>query len=296
MLCCRFPGRRVGKCLLDANQLHDWSLAGCTSKGSSGGDAECSFDHVSCAGYGPAYSAARCNPANDTCATDYGTCGNVYPACNSTGYCVVPAGSRPGPICKSQTSRGNGTVTALSFDAQDPSCLDIYTNSATEYEGAAILFFPSAYRHMTLRAPPSQEYNNDGLVDVRFGTSRSVLDSTIRYPPTRNGRAPFVPLGVNLCKQLVQSVPSDGTPLLDWCYNSAPQLAGTSVDTGVVYMATGYSVSSDGSQLNFYSGGEPATHGGGAPPGKLGSIIHHSAVSRHTIRRDGFVSVLGNLL
>ena len=94
------PGRRVGKCLLAADQLHDWSLAGCTSKGPTG-DIECSIDHVSCAGHGPAYHAARCNPANDTvtgtCAA-YGTCGNVHAACNTTGFCVVPRGSTPGAV------------------------------------------------------------------------------------------------------------------------------------------------------------------------------------------------------
>eukprot|EP01051_Picozoa_sp_SAG22_P026630 SAG22_NODE_8502_length_651_cov_0.742754_2_plen_72_part_01 len=38
--------------------------------------------------------------------------------------------------------------------------------------------------------------HNDGLVDIRFGSSRSVLDN-VSYPPTRNGRAPFIPIGVN---------------------------------------------------------------------------------------------------
>jgi hypothetical protein len=28
-----------------------------------------------------------------------------------------------------------GTQVVLSFDEEDPSCLDIYTNSATQYEG-----------------------------------------------------------------------------------------------------------------------------------------------------------------
>jgi hypothetical protein len=35
------PGRRVGRCLIDADQLHDWSLAGCDSQfGGLGADAQ----------------------------------------------------------------------------------------------------------------------------------------------------------------------------------------------------------------------------------------------------------------
>ena len=41
----------------------------------------------------------------------------------------------------------------LSFDEEDPSCMDIYTNSATQYEGI-ILFFPSAFQHMALATDP----------------------------------------------------------------------------------------------------------------------------------------------
>jgi hypothetical protein len=62
----------------------------------------------------------------------------------------------------------------LSFDAADPSCLDIYTNTATPYDegSGVVLFFPSAFQHMDLSGDPTP--HNDGLVDVRFGTARSV--------------------------------------------------------------------------------------------------------------------------
>ena len=72
----------------------------------------------------------------------------------------------------------------LSFDAADPSCLDIYTNTATPYDegSGVVLFFTSAFQHMDLSGDPTP--HNDGLVDIRFGSSRSVLDN-VSYPPTR---------------------------------------------------------------------------------------------------------------
>ena len=290
------PGRRVGRCLIDADQLHDWSLAGCSSHTGGGGlgDTECSVAR-SCMHWGSNYSAIRCDPKlTDTCKV-YGTCGNVTSTCNATGFCTVDSGPELGPLCGKPSLKGTADV--LSFDEQDPSCLDIYTSSATPYEDSGvILFFPSAYQHYELYGTASK--NNDGLVDVRFATSRHVIDDA-HYPPTRNGRSPFVPLGVNHCEVLVLAT---GAPRFDWCYNGAFATNGTSVNGGTVYMATGYLVSDDGSQLSLYSGGTPQSHGGGAQPpspapsggkpiGHEGYMGQHSAVLRHTIRRDGFLGV-----
>jgi hypothetical protein len=86
-------------------------------------------------------------------------------------------------------------------------------------------------------------------VDVRFATARQVLDDA-SYPPTRNGRSPFVPLGVNFCAELVLA---EGAPRFDWCYNEAFATNASSVNTGTVYMATGYIKSKDGSQLSLFS-------------------------------------------
>ena len=290
------PGRRVGRCLIGADQLHDWSLAGCTSHADGGGlgDTECSVGR-SCARWGKNYSAIRCDPerAPDRC-KQYGTCGNVTSSCSATGVCTVESGPEPGPLCGRPSLKGTATV--LSFDEEDPSCLDIYTSSATPYDNSGVvLFFPSAYQHFELTGGASK--NNDGLVDVRFATARRILDDA-RYPPTRNGRAPFVPLGVNLCAELVLA---SGAPRFDWCYNGAFATNGSSVNTGTVYMATGYVKSADGAQLSLYSGGTPQSHGGGglpptpAPGGKRigheGFMGQHSAVLRHVIRTDGFVGL-----
>ena len=155
------PGRRVGRCLLDHDQLHDWSLAGCRSQGYNG-DVQCakpSADgHRDCTGWGAGYEPIRCTgngswpggswskngswiSTNRTAASDscmnLGTCGSVSSVCNGS-VCVVPRGAEPGPMCRSTFGYipfdSNGTQTVLSFDAEDPSCMDIYTNSATQYE------------------------------------------------------------------------------------------------------------------------------------------------------------------
>ena len=49
---------------------------------------------------------------------------------------------------------------------------DIYTNTATPHDSGVVLFFPSAFQHMDLAGDPAP--HNDGLVDIRFGSARSV--------------------------------------------------------------------------------------------------------------------------
>lgn len=296
------PGRRVGRCLIDADQLHDWSLAGCDSQyGTVSTDAQCSKPPArGCSGWGSAYEAVRCVPPTpnssrpDGCLS-YGTCGQVHATCNASGYCVVPRGPEPGPLCRSTLPYlplgANGTQVVLSFDEADPSCLDIYTNSATEYEGI-VLFFPSAFEHMALASDPTP--HNDGLIDIRFAFARSVLDDA-HYPPTRNGRAPFVPLGINKCPALVMAPEPVDAGLeggrMEWCYNFPGDLNDSTIDTGTKYMASGYLLSADGTEISVYSGGEPETHGGGGAAGSEGSINIHSGVKRHILRRDGFVGL-----
>ena len=88
--------------------------------------------------------------------------------------------------------------------------------------GGVILFFPSAYQHIMFNPGNAASKNNNGLVDVRFATARHVLDE-VSYPPTRDGRAPFVPLGVNSCPMLTlapRTWPSHmagDAPRFDWC-------------------------------------------------------------------------------
>ena len=71
--------------------------------------------------------------------------------------------------------------------------------------------------------------SNDGLVDIRFATARHVLDNC-SYPPTRDGRAAYVPLGINSCPTLTMAPRT--IPRFDWCYNDADDLSASAIDTG----------------------------------------------------------------
>jgi hypothetical protein len=80
--------------------------------------------------------------------------------------------------------------------------------------------------------------------------------------------------------------------------NNAFDLNESAIDTGTKYMASGYLLSNDGTELSFYSGGTPESHGGGGIPntvpngtGTVGSINPHSGVRLHKLRRDGFVGL-----
>ena len=223
------PTRRIGRCLIDTEQLHDWNAAGCNCEGT-----------------------------------------------------------------------GSAVVDVLSFSEEDPSCLDIYTNSATEYEreggeeSGAILFFPSAYQHVTFEASKS----NDGLVDIRFATARHVLDNC-SYPPTRDGRAAYVPLGINSCPTLTMAPRT--TPRFDWCSNDADDLGASAIDTGTKYMASGYLLSSDGAEVMLYSGGEPQSHGGGGTAvqngvGTVGSISPHSGAQAKAITTSSCLCCCSHLI
>ena len=153
-----------------------------------------------------------------------------------------------------------------------------------------MLFFPSAFQHMALYTDPTP--HNDGLIDIRFAFSRSALDDA-SYPPTRDGRAPFVPLGVNSCPVLGLAPGAGNTnPRFDWCYDNVGDYAATSIDASTKYMASGVVLSADGATLSLYSGGEPITHGGGGGPGAEGTMMGaHTGIRRHIMRRDGFVGL-----
>ena len=111
------PARRVGRCLIDASELHDWSLAGCTAHGYNG-DVQCSKGPAhDCSAWGGNYEAIRCTgngTALDSCKA-FGGCGQVNSVCNGS-HCVIPRGSEPGPLCRSTLAyiplKANGTRTA----------------------------------------------------------------------------------------------------------------------------------------------------------------------------------------
>ena len=101
----------------------------------------------------------------------------------------------------------SGCPVVFCADATDPAGVDVYTNAWTPYPSitapdAVHLFFPSFYEHFSASAPYG--FGNDGLLDIRLVTTRD-LESNLSYVPARNGRSPFVPLGINKCGLLCGS-------------------------------------------------------------------------------------------
>ena len=127
--------RRVGRCLIQPQHLHDFAAAGCSWYGDGGVDTRCAQPLApggsrGCEFWGPTYHPLKCispnNPAGGKC-KQIAACGTS--SCNADGFCVVSDGTYTGPLCEGTAA--NGTDLVLSFDDMDGPCQDIYTNSAT---------------------------------------------------------------------------------------------------------------------------------------------------------------------
>ena len=91
-------------------------------------------------------------------------------------------------------------------------------------------------------------YGNDGLLDVRLVTSSNGINLT--YVPGRNGRSPYVPLGINRCGSRASSPSiSEG-----WCSPQSGIEARINPDTSQIYMADGYVASNDGERVLLLHG------------------------------------------
>ena len=126
-------------------------------------------------------------------------------------------------------------------------------------------------------------FGNDGILDIRLVVSTD--GRNLSYVAARNGRSPFIPLGINDCGHTTPTVVGG------WCNpfrGGAGSVMQTSVDTSAEYMASGYVPSADGHELFFYSSVQPATHGGDAT--NL-SWTNSSGIRISRLRTDGFVSV-----
>ena len=123
----------------------------------------------------------------------------------------------------------------FSFDASDPACMDIYTNSATLYNGV-YLFFPSVFMHMAFAE--SEDKGNDGILEGRLAVSRDGVSAA--YVDAPNGRAAFLPLGVNRCAPMLPSTYPAG---VEWCPGNNPASDGQSdFDAAEIYTAAGETV------------------------------------------------------
>ena len=123
-------------------------------------------------------------------------------------------------------------------------------------------------------------YGNDGILDIRMVASRD--GTRLNYSTARNGRAPFVPLGINDCESTTPSVEGG------WCSPFSGVEARTSADTSAMYMASGYVPSVDGHSLFFYSSAQPFTHGDKEPNQ---TYANNTGIRLNALRRDGFVSI-----
>ena len=141
------------------------------------------------------------------------------------------------------------------------------------------------FYHFTARAPwPTVSAN--GLLDIRLVTSRNGVN--LSYTESRNGRSPFVPLGINDCAASTPGVRGG------WCDPRGTEEQHTSFDTSAMYMASGYLPSHDGHALHLYSSGQPNTHGQWEPGTATGggnSWGQNTGVRLLQLRKDGFVSV-----
>ena len=163
----------------------------------------------------------------------------------------------------------SGCDVTFGVDAEDPDHVDIYTNAWTPYPSidnpAVHLFFPSYYAHFDSYsgaalsgepgARPPYGFGNDGLLDVRLVVSRD--GKSLDYVPARNGRAPYVPLGLNECGPRASAPGVAG----GWCSPFTGVEARTSPDTSAMYMASGWVPSADGTEVYLFGSAQPFTHG-----------------------------------
>ena len=177
--------------------------------------------------------------------------------------------------------------------------IDLYTNAFTKYEDS-YLFFPTMFFHANLYG--GHLSGGDGIEDARLLVSRD--GKRADYPPAANGRMSFVPLGVNKCDfagplGMAGIVPdANARNLVGWCNQHDGSEGRTSFDTSKIWVSSGYALSSDGTAVRLYYGGNPWTEGGifcgpGASAeecsyswGQPGTGRPNAAIGLLTLRRD----------
>lgn len=170
---------------------------------------------------------------------------------------------------------------AFSFDENDPICLDYYTSSVVKYDDIYI-GFPTAYSHSTFAYGDT----NDGLVDIRFVVSRD--GKQFRFVDAPDGRASWIPLGLNTCDDLVPALADPAN--MQWCAKTAT-LERTSVAGAALYMAQG--VVAEGRKMHVFYGAEPMSHGGyqSIPAPTQQRVFRRQQILRAELRIDGWVSL-----
>lgn len=232
----------------------------------------------------------------------------TYDSNLSATYCYdrsMPSGRMVG-LCLTENLRNlSGTCSCIlrskapdpvEYDKDGMPTLDVYTSGATPYANDYVLLFPSFFHHFASyannSAGPWPGTDHDGLLDIRFMYSRIAQTegaATVTLPDyvdARNGRAPFVPLGVNRCE--FQGFESEAG---GWCDpHSSSELERTSSRTSMTYFTPGYLLDSRREELSLFSSAMPFTHGSGW----VGAGKNNTAVERWRLRVDGFASLDGD--
>lgn len=165
-------------------------------------------------------------------------------------------------------------VSVFTFDAVDPVCLDVYTNSATMYHGH-LLLFPSMYAKVAF----GDGQGNDGLMEPRFAFRDDL--GVIRYLDRRA----WLPLGPFGCPQ--PPAPSLYPEGLAWCAKPATaHLDGSHFDMTQINVAVG--LVERGNAVYVYYSGDGFSHGA---DGQTFLPLGPSGIGLATLRKDGFASL-----
>jgi hypothetical protein len=168
------------------------------------------------------------------------------------------------------------------FGVENGNEFDIYTNSYTPYpsikEPSVHFFFPSIYYHF---GSNPWGLPNDGLMDIQILESKDGENINFVGDTTY----PYLALDNNNCGTGLQSKPLSK---YGWCNPYTHDLKDTSFATSVVYMASGFLFSNDGTEIYQYASGQPFTHGGDAVNKTWGS---NTGIRLLVNRKDGFTYV-----
>ena len=84
--------------------------------------------------------------------------------------------------------------TVLTFDGEDPGCMDLYTSNAMQYEDAVIAF-PTPFQHTPALGlyPDETKVGSDGPLWTRVAASRDPVGAGLVY--VGGDRSPWIPRG-----------------------------------------------------------------------------------------------------
>ena len=101
-----------------------------------------------------------------------------------------------------------------------------------------------------MRYTEGEDKGNDGILEGRLAVSRDGVKA--KYVDAPNGRAAFLPLGVNRCKPMLPAAYPRG---VEWCPGNNPASDGASdFDAAEIYTAAGYAESPNKEEVLVYYG------------------------------------------